>query len=166
MIVETGAAIWSRARNMAAVADVLEERGVTLAWLKENVTFAPGTQELTAFRQAAQMMHLLDRAGRSEAIKEGLAAKRQKGGRHCANPGYGKKWVGRRGHERLVDDPEEQDVIAKIQEWWTKGYSAEAIFKHLRNQGVQTQAGRFWSRDRIRRVIKRGISAVTAPGLS
>lgn len=80
---------------------------------------------------------------------EATAKKRALGKLLCQSCPPGFRVVGRKGHRRVVEDPQEQQVIAEIVEWRRQGLSLDAIHLRLLERRVRTPAGRPWSRTRI-----------------
>jgi hypothetical protein len=99
----------------------------------------------------------------SLAVKRGIRKKREAGLRHCHHPGYGLKWVGHKGRQRLAPDRHELQTLALVQEWRAQRLSIEAIYYRLRDLKILTRKGTEWSRDRISRALKAAdLAAATA----
>jgi DNA invertase Pin-like site-specific DNA recombinase len=109
------------------------------------------------------MLHILaafaelERAFISERTKDGIAAKKEKGQRHCRHAGYGfqwaVRWVGGRNVKTRVPNPDERRVMRSILTWRLQDepLSWEEIESHLKNLGLATKDGKPWSKQRIRR---------------
>jgi DNA invertase Pin-like site-specific DNA recombinase len=90
ILVAALAVIFTRAQDMAVMVDLLQDRRVTLVLLDQYGTLTPDNPFLNAMRVAFQVLHSWKTESHSEAIQQGLIAKRARGGRHCNHPGYGK----------------------------------------------------------------------------
>src|SRR5262249_55269809 len=90
----------------------------------------------------------ISRTTRSEAIAEGLRARRAKGFRYTNCPGYGHKWVGRRGRQTRAVDEYEWATIEHIISLRHSGHSWSAIALHLMRRRILTPAGEVWSASR------------------
>jgi DNA invertase Pin-like site-specific DNA recombinase len=93
----------------------------------------------------------LDSRRRSESIREALRTRRIWGRRHTNYPPYGHQWQRCRGEQRLMPDPYERAIIAKIIAWRDQGQSWYRIAARLLRCRVVTAAGREWSPSRVRR---------------
>jgi DNA invertase Pin-like site-specific DNA recombinase len=123
------------------------------------VDFANGEPlEPTAFPvelivKVVEGFRAFERKVRSEAIRMALLERKLKGCRYTRCPGYGFRWVGRKGQQRRVPDLEERTVIRRLNKWRSMGYSLNRIYSHLLRIGVKKRDGQPWSRSRINRVL-------------
>lgn len=133
--------------------DRLEQAGSSLTLVREGVTLAAGKPELELLRGAIRAFRSLQSSFRGQAIKAALDDRRQRGVRYCHHAPVGKYWVGRRGNQRLADDPNALAVAEKVREWRRAGSTWQAISSHLRRHDVRRRGGRLWNVDSLRRLL-------------
>jgi len=102
---------------------------------------------------ALRLFRDVRREDRRRAARAGIAAARAAGRRFTNYPGYGFRWAGPKGRERLVPDEYEQAVIRHIVDLRRAGASWHEIAAHLMHHRVVTASGQEWSVARVRRAF-------------
>lgn len=82
--------------------------------------------------------------------RHALQMKRERGERIGGRPKYGWRVV---NHE-LVPDPDEQEVLDRMRNLQTKGYSTREIVQELTKDGITTRKGTTWTQTQVVRVLK------------
>ena len=159
VVIADCASIYSKAADLLRAIQDLREQGVVLhiAAFKSRKSEAAFTFSTSGLHgdlmvKALQAMQTLNRSARSEAVREGMRARKEQGRKYCHHPGYGYVWNGRGGRK---PDDYEQAIMAKIVEWKRAGWSWNQIAAHLLRQRVRTSAGREWSPARVRTLLCR-----------
>jgi DNA invertase Pin-like site-specific DNA recombinase len=142
------------------------ERSITLHMATQQGPHGAGMSRSTSGMTGDKLvpilraMRELNRSGRSEAVSEGMRARKAAGVKYCRYPGYGFKWGGPTGLERRKPDVDEQGIMARIVEWKRAGFSWYQIARHLLRNRMVTPAGREWSPSRVRRAYFAAVRAV------
>lgn len=128
-------------RNAKDCLEVVEEataQGIHLHFLDLQLDTSSylGKFFLTVLAAFAEM----ERAKISERTKEGLAVARAKGKMHGKAP-YGFKFVGPKGHKRLVPDPYTRALARKFIEFSEQGYSEERIYWWCIQHNIRRRTG-------------------------
>jgi site-specific DNA recombinase len=79
-----------------------------------------------------------------------LQRKRERGERIGGRPRYG--WTVANGE--LVQEPREQEAIARMQALCKKGYSTREIVRALEQEGFRTRTGSLFSQTQVVRILK------------
>jgi DNA invertase Pin-like site-specific DNA recombinase len=158
VLVPRAASLAADPSKLAAAIRWLTQAGLTLQLAAPVVlTIAPAAAPMVL---AGMELHgQSSRSARSRAAQAGIARARAAGRRHSRHPGYGFKWVGRKGHQRRIPDDFERAVIGRIVAWREGGHSWRAIAVHLLRHGVTTSAGAEWSVSRVRRAYSAAVPA-------
>jgi DNA invertase Pin-like site-specific DNA recombinase len=115
----------------------------------------------TAFKACAALTHAL----RSETTRQALNKLKVSGRRYTAYPGYGYKWLGRKGKQMRVPDLEETKTIGFLRQKSNQGFSLTQLKQELLTKGIKTSDGRQWSRSRIYRAIRANVDfSITSAG--
>jgi DNA invertase Pin-like site-specific DNA recombinase len=104
----------------------------------------------TAMRQMRGVFHQLDRGLIRKRLKDGRAAKGEKGGYAYGAPRFGQQAK----DKELVDQPAEKNVEAQILEWHDEqGMGIRAICNRLNDEGVPTKRGGRWHPSTVSRIL-------------
>jgi DNA invertase Pin-like site-specific DNA recombinase len=105
----------------------------------------------TAMRQVVGVWAQLERGTTAARMQAGRRRKAARGGFAYGAPPYGKRAV----HGELVDDPAEQQVIARIRELHAAGMSLRQIARTLDAEGVRPRRGRRWQDRTVAKIVAR-----------
>jgi DNA invertase Pin-like site-specific DNA recombinase len=105
----------------------------------------------TAMRQMMGVFAQLERGMTAARMRAGRRRKAARGGFAYGAPPYGKRAV----HGELVDDPAEQQVIARIRELHTGGVSLRQIARTLNAEGVRPRRGKRWQDRTVAKIVAR-----------
>jgi len=111
----------------------------------------PADPMRTAMRQMAGVFFQLDRAMIVKRLRDGRQHKAEQGGYAHGRPPYGWKAEGK----ELVEDPGEQQVLARIQELRSQGQSLRAIAATLEAEGRHPRRGQHWAPNVLARILDR-----------
>jgi DNA invertase Pin-like site-specific DNA recombinase len=142
----------------------IQARGVSLHVVhgtigRPLVPTAVPVQQMAKFLEA---LRALDRKFRSETARTALLKLRRQGCRYTNFPGYGFRWVKRRGRQIRVVDPGEKKVIEWLKRLWLKGFSLDRLYCNLLENHIKQRNGKPWSRSRIYRVLGGGLAQCCA----
>jgi DNA invertase Pin-like site-specific DNA recombinase len=104
-----------------------------------------------AMRQMMGVFGQLERGMIAARMRAGRRRKAARGGFAYGAPPYGKRAVG----GELVDDPAEQQVIARIRELHTGGVSLRQIARTLTAEGVRPRRGKRWQDRTVAKIVAR-----------
>jgi DNA invertase Pin-like site-specific DNA recombinase len=146
VLVARGASILTSIDHLVSVAKDWYQRGITLHILDSVLSFSPDKADFLI--RTLESFAAFKRTTRSEAIRLGMALRKQQGKRCGLYAGYGHRWK----HGMRVPVPSEQEVIARIVDLREgKGLSWNAIAVHLLHSRTMTDSGQEWSVARVRR---------------
>ena len=105
----------------------------------------------TAMRQMLGVFAQLERGMTAARMRAGRRRKAARGGFAYGAPPYGKRAVA----GELVDDPAEQQVIARIRELHAGGVSLRQIARTLDAEGVRARRGKRWQDRTVAKIVAR-----------
>jgi DNA invertase Pin-like site-specific DNA recombinase len=117
----------------------------------EVVQENPDDPMRAAMRQTMDVFARLERDMVAARMRAGRRLKAARGGFAYGAPPYGKRAVA----GELVDDPAEQQVIARIRELHTGGASLRQIARTLNAEGLRPRRGRRWQDRTVARIVAR-----------
>lgn len=104
----------------------------------------------TAMRQMRGVFHQLDRGLIRKRLKDGRAAKGEKGGYAYGAPRFGQQAK----DKELVEHTEEKGVEDKIKEWHDEeGMGIRAITTRLNSEGIPAKRGGQWHPSAVSRIL-------------
>jgi DNA invertase Pin-like site-specific DNA recombinase len=117
----------------------------------EVVQEDPDDPMRTAMRQMVGVFARLERGMVAARLRAGRRRKAARGGFAYGAPPYGKRAVA----GELVEDPAEQQVIARIRELHTGGVSLREIARTLNAEGVRPRRGKRWQDRTVAKIVAR-----------
>lgn len=147
------------AADALATADRLKKDNVDLvvAQFGAQPVTANGTAKL--FFGMMALVAEFERGVIVERITTGKRAKKKRGGFPGGLPSYGWRVEGKGREAQLVEDPEEQQIIARLRVLASRGFSLRDIARILHDDGIRGRSG-FMDKTQIKRILDR------APDLS
>jgi site-specific DNA recombinase len=143
-------------RDFADLLEMFEKHDVALMSIGESVDTgcAIGRMVLNVMMSVAQWQ----REDIGEKTAQALRHKRLKGEKIGGKIPYGFDVVVdvTSGKKRLIEKPEEQDVIAEVRRLRESGLSMDAIAAALNANGLKTREGGQWKRQYVWRILKSG----------
>lgn len=126
------------------------KKGVKLHLVSEGgeVDLTDPAQEMMFTMRAA--MATFERKKIALNTKFALARKRELGGRVSGHAPYGFMFQG----DNVIENPEEQAVIRRIQNLHSQGYSERKIIAKLASEGLFNRAGKEFTRGTVRLFLK------------
>jgi hypothetical protein len=108
------------------------------------------TQAELALRLALDVYSDFRRAIARELARE----KRRRGLPPCQHPGPGFRFAGRRPRRRLVPDPAQREVMARMVAWREAGETFEGIARRLQQDPAAARLGGWWYAKRCARAYR------------
>jgi len=144
-------------RNVKDTADLIER----LDALRANIIFIKDGLDMStsmgrAMIQMSSVMKAMEVNYTSERVKDTLASMKEKG-QNTTRPSYG--WT-KESHEkgsRLIEVPEQQEVIRRMKKMHAEGMSYNAIAEQLSYEGIETPSGKnkTWNHYSVSKIINR-----------
>lgn len=162
VIIPCGSMVWTSAGELAGALARVFAAGAGVAFVGSDLVLTPADAEAVA--KALEVYALLKFNTHSEGTRAGMAARKRQGLRWCHRPPVGVKWVGRKGRQRLVPDPDDAELAARVRAWREAGHTWLSIVYHLAEKGVRRRDGRPWRMDALKRLlgVKRGAGTTTS----
>lgn len=139
-------------------------RGVRLHFLDLGTVIDPAAEEGKEFLRIVEALADFERARAVDRVQRMTAKKRVAGKRLNGNVPPGFKLVGRPGRRRPAIDKHDAAIAKKIAQWKLSGYTFNEIYFHLLRHGVETSAGREWSRTRCTSAFRSGCLLLAEEG--
>ncbi len=147
---------FSNQQDFLATIRECQARDITLHVVRRvDTAFEPTAFPLEETAKALEAYRTLNRNCQSESTRIALIERRRQGCRYTNFPGYGYRWVRRRGRQIRVPDQDELRVIAWLKKSWLAGQSLDQLYFKLLENRTRTRSGKPWSRSRIYRVLRK-----------